>query len=80
MFLLTTRNVECIISTPRSEDKEDETAEEMRKRNKWDNNYFICRGYILKNMVYSLFDVYQNVESAKDYGIFYKVNTWRRTP
>ena len=66
LFLLTTLNIAHEISTPILEDKEDETVEEMRKKNKWDNDDFICRGHILNGMVDSLFDVYQNVESAKE--------------
>ena len=66
LFLLTTLNVAYVISTPRPEDKEDETVEEIRKKNKWDNDDFICRGHILNDMVDSLFDVYQNLESAKE--------------
>ena len=66
LFLLTTLSIAYVISTPRPEDKDDETLEEMRKKNKWDNDDFICRGHILNGMVDSLFDVYQNVESAKE--------------
>ena len=35
-------------------------------QNKWDNNDFICHGHISNDIVDSLFDVYQNVEFAKD--------------
>ncbi|GJR34524.1 zinc finger, CCHC-type containing protein [Tanacetum coccineum] len=33
---------------------------------KWDNEDYICRGHILNGMSDALFDVYQNVESAKE--------------
>ncbi|KAK9682386.1 hypothetical protein RND81_10G070100 [Saponaria officinalis] len=33
---------------------------------KWENDDYICRGHILNGMSDSLFDIYQNVESAKD--------------
>ena len=54
-----------MFSTPRPEQKENETVKDMRKRNKWDNNDFIC-GHILNGMIDSLFDVYQHLESAKE--------------
>ena len=66
LFLLTTLNIAYVISTPRPKDKEDEKVEELRKKKKWDNDDFICCGHILKGMVDSLFDVYQNVESTKE--------------
>ena len=47
------------------EEKEDETHAEIRKRYKWENDDYICRGHILNGMSYPLFDIYQNVESAK---------------
>nr|GFB09067.1 Gag-Pol polymerase [Tanacetum cinerariifolium] len=37
-----------------------------RKRCKWDNDEYICRGNILNGMSDALFDVYQNVESVKE--------------
>ncbi|GKB53878.1 hypothetical protein Tco_0904631, partial [Tanacetum coccineum] len=36
-----------------------------RKRMKWENDDYICRGHILNCMFDSLFDIYQNAESAK---------------
>nr|GEX31775.1 hypothetical protein [Tanacetum cinerariifolium] len=36
-----------------------------RKRMKWENDDYICRGHILNGMSDSLFDIYQNVESVK---------------
>nr|GEV16136.1 RNA-directed DNA polymerase, eukaryota, reverse transcriptase zinc-binding domain protein [Tanacetum cinerariifolium] len=35
-------------------------------RAKWENDDYICRGHILNGMSDSLFDVYTNVESAKE--------------
>nr|GEU31340.1 zinc finger, CCHC-type [Tanacetum cinerariifolium] len=45
---------------------EDATVEAIRIRSKWENNDDICRGHILNGMSDSLFDVYMNVESAKE--------------
>ncbi|GJY41654.1 hypothetical protein Tco_0428924 [Tanacetum coccineum] len=36
------------------------------KRAKWDNDDYVCRGLILNGLSYSLFDIYQNVESSKE--------------
>nr|GEU68392.1 hypothetical protein [Tanacetum cinerariifolium] len=45
---------------------EDATLEAIRIRAKWENDDYICRGHILNGMSDSLFDVYTNVESAKE--------------
>ncbi|GJZ64674.1 zinc finger, CCHC-type containing protein [Tanacetum coccineum] len=45
---------------------EDATVEAIRIRAKWENDDYICRGHILNGMSDSLFDVYTNVESAKE--------------
>ncbi|GKC34933.1 hypothetical protein Tco_1047317 [Tanacetum coccineum] len=65
-FLLTTLKVAYVLSTPRPEFVEEETLEQTRKRCKWDNDDYICRGHILNGMSDALFDVYQNVESKKE--------------
>ncbi|KAK9724038.1 hypothetical protein RND81_05G043600 [Saponaria officinalis] len=66
-FLLTALKVVYVLSTPMPEIVDDETlAEVQRKRNKWENDDYICRGHILNGMSDSLFDIYQNVESARD--------------
>ncbi|CAH9147657.1 unnamed protein product [Cuscuta epithymum] len=65
-FLLTTLKVVYVLSTLRPpEDDENEALETSRRRIKWDNDDYICRGHILNGMCDSLFDVYQNVEFAK---------------
>nr|GEX25445.1 hypothetical protein [Tanacetum cinerariifolium] len=64
-FLLTTLKVVYVLSTPSPEWHEDETLETTRKRMKWENDDYICRGHILNGMDDSLFDIYQNIESAK---------------
>ncbi|GJZ13448.1 zinc finger, CCHC-type containing protein [Tanacetum coccineum] len=41
------------------------TMEQVRKRAKWDNDDYVCRGLILNGMSDSLSDIYQNIESSK---------------
>ncbi|XP_074313805.1 uncharacterized protein LOC141649001 [Silene latifolia] len=65
-FLLTTLKVVYVLSNPMPEHRDDETVEEARNRLKWENDDYICRGHILNGMSDSLFDVYQNYESAKE--------------
>lgn len=65
-FLLTTLKVVYVLSTPAPEAEDNETLEHTRKRCKWENDDYICRGHILNGMSDSLFDIYQNHESAKD--------------
>ncbi|KAK4390159.1 hypothetical protein Sango_2079200, partial [Sesamum angolense] len=54
-----------MLSTPIPKYVEDETVEQTRRRSKWENDDYICRGHILNDMSDTLFDIYQNVESAK---------------
>nr|GEZ24354.1 zinc finger, CCHC-type [Tanacetum cinerariifolium] len=65
-FLLTTLKVVYVLTTPMLELLEDATVEVIRIRAKWKNDDYICRGHILNGMSDSLFDVYTNVESAKE--------------
>ncbi|GJY42718.1 zinc finger, CCHC-type containing protein [Tanacetum coccineum] len=65
-FLLTTLKVVYVLSTPMSEYVEEEMMEQTRKRCKWDNDDYICRRHVLNGMSDALFDIYQNVGSAKD--------------
>ncbi|GJR15756.1 zinc finger, CCHC-type containing protein [Tanacetum coccineum] len=55
-----------VLTTPMPELMEDDIVEAIRRRAKWENDDYICRGHILNGMSDSLFDVYQNVESAKE--------------
>ncbi|KAL0420966.1 UNVERIFIED_CONTAM: Retrovirus-related Pol polyprotein from transposon TNT 1-94 [Sesamum latifolium] len=64
-FLLTTLKVVYVLSTPFPDYMVDETVEQTRRRSKWENDDYICRGHILNGMSDTLFDIYQNVESAK---------------
>nr|GEW77002.1 zinc finger, CCHC-type [Tanacetum cinerariifolium] len=45
---------------------EDGTLETTRKKMKWENDDYICRGHILNGMSDSLFDIYQNIGSTKE--------------
>ncbi|GJV42254.1 zinc finger, CCHC-type containing protein [Tanacetum coccineum] len=66
-FLLSSMSVVYVLTTPMSEDGGDNlTVEQVRKRAKWDNDDYVCRGLILNGMFDSLFDIYQNVESSKE--------------
>ncbi|GJS86564.1 zinc finger, CCHC-type containing protein [Tanacetum coccineum] len=65
-FLLTTLKVVYVLTIPMLELVEYATVEAIRTRAKWENDDFICRGHILNGMSDSLFDVYNNVESAKE--------------
>ncbi|CAJ2665771.1 unnamed protein product [Trifolium pratense] len=65
-FMLTTLKVVHVLSTPIPEIEEDDTVENLRRRSKWENDDYICKGHILNGMSDPLFDIYQNVESAKE--------------
>ncbi|GJR89292.1 zinc finger, CCHC-type containing protein [Tanacetum coccineum] len=65
-FLLTTLKVVYVLTTPMPELLEDDTVEAIRRRAKWKNDDYICRGHILNSMSDPLFDIYQNVKSAKE--------------
>nr|GFD13888.1 zinc finger, CCHC-type [Tanacetum cinerariifolium] len=36
---------------------DDPTVEQVKKRNKWDNDDYVCRGLILNGMFDPLFDI-----------------------
>ncbi|GKB33127.1 hypothetical protein Tco_0872528 [Tanacetum coccineum] len=66
-FLLSSMSVVYVLTTPFPEDGgDDATVEQIRKRAKWDNDDYVCRGLILNGMSDSLFDIYKNVESSKE--------------
>ncbi|GJY87214.1 zinc finger, CCHC-type containing protein [Tanacetum coccineum] len=65
-FLLTTLKVVYVLTTPMPKLMKYATVEAIRIRAKWENDDYICRGHILNGMSDSLFDVYTNVESAKE--------------
>nr|GEV29613.1 zinc finger, CCHC-type [Tanacetum cinerariifolium] len=41
-------------------------VDQVRRRAKWDNNDYVCRGLILSGMSNSLFYIYQNVKTSKE--------------
>nr|GEV90597.1 hypothetical protein [Tanacetum cinerariifolium] len=56
-----------VLTTPMPEDfGEIQTVEQVKKRAKWDNDDYVCRGLILNGMFDFLFDIYQNVETSKE--------------
>ncbi|GJZ70093.1 zinc finger, CCHC-type containing protein [Tanacetum coccineum] len=59
-------SVVYVLTTLIFEDGENATVEQLRKRAKWINDDYICRGLILNGMSDPLFDIYQNVESFKE--------------
>ncbi|GJY31229.1 zinc finger, CCHC-type containing protein [Tanacetum coccineum] len=65
-FLLTTLKVVYVLTTLMPELIEDDTVEVIRRRAKWENDDYICRGHILNGMSDPPFDIYHNVESAKE--------------
>nr|GEX22992.1 zinc finger, CCHC-type [Tanacetum cinerariifolium] len=65
-FLLTTLNVFYVLTTLMPKLLEDATVEAIIISENWENDDYICRGHILNGMSDSLFDVYMNVESAKE--------------
>ncbi|GJR45636.1 zinc finger, CCHC-type containing protein [Tanacetum coccineum] len=46
-FLLSSMSVVYVLTTPIPEDGKNATMEQIRKRNKWDNDDYVCRGLIL---------------------------------
>ncbi|GKE35135.1 hypothetical protein Tco_1454457, partial [Tanacetum coccineum] len=73
-FLLTTLKVVYVLTTPMLEFLEDDTVEATRRRAKWGNNDYIYKGHVLNGMSDPLFDIYQNVESAKELPIMEQFN------
>nr|GEX13514.1 zinc finger, CCHC-type [Tanacetum cinerariifolium] len=66
-FLLSSMSVVYVLTTPMPDDGcENSTVEQAKRRAKWDNDNYVCRGLILNGMSDSLFDVYQNVETSKE--------------
>ncbi|GJR66186.1 zinc finger, CCHC-type containing protein [Tanacetum coccineum] len=66
-FLVSSMSVVYVLTTPIPDDGgDDPTVEQVRKRAKWDNDDYVCRGLILNGMSDHLFDIYQNVESSKE--------------
>ncbi|GKA36817.1 zinc finger, CCHC-type containing protein [Tanacetum coccineum] len=66
-FLISSMSVVYVLTThiPKN-GGDDATMEQIRKRAKWDNDDYVCRGLILNRISDSLFDIYHNVESSKE--------------
>ncbi|GJY99399.1 zinc finger, CCHC-type containing protein [Tanacetum coccineum] len=66
-FLLSSMSVVYVLTTLILKNgSDDATMEQIRKRVKWKNDDYVCRGLILNGMSDSLFDIYQNAESSKE--------------
>ncbi|GJY25438.1 zinc finger, CCHC-type containing protein [Tanacetum coccineum] len=65
-FLLSTMSMVYVLTIQKPEDGENAIVEQSEKREKWDNDDYVCHGIILNGMSDSLFDLYQNVESRKE--------------
>ncbi|GJZ18372.1 zinc finger, CCHC-type containing protein [Tanacetum coccineum] len=66
-FLLSSMSVVYMLTTHIPDDGGDNlTVEQVRKRAKWDNDDYVCKGLILNGMSNPLFNIYQNVESSKE--------------
>ncbi|GJZ33049.1 zinc finger, CCHC-type containing protein [Tanacetum coccineum] len=54
-FLLSSMSVVYMLTTPIPEDGgDDATVDQIRRRNKWDNDDYVCRGLILKDFKHTL--------------------------
>ncbi|GKA20670.1 hypothetical protein Tco_0700659 [Tanacetum coccineum] len=66
-FLLSSMSVVYVLTTPIPKDGgDDATMKQIRKRAKWDNDDYVCRGLILNGMSDPLFDIYRSFESSKE--------------
>lgn len=65
IFLLTV-GLDYVLITPCPTIHEDSTLEQRRANSKWLRDEPMCRGHILNGLSDDLFDVYQNVDNAKD--------------
>nr|GEW02488.1 hypothetical protein [Tanacetum cinerariifolium] len=65
-LFLSSMSAVYVLTTPISEDGENATVEQLKKKVKWDNDNSVCRGLILNGMSDPLFDIYPNVESSKE--------------
>ncbi|GJR35698.1 hypothetical protein Tco_1211382 [Tanacetum coccineum] len=52
-FLLSNMSAEYVLTTPIPDDGENATVEQIRLRAKWDNDDYVCRGLILKDMCHT---------------------------
>nr|GFA05561.1 hypothetical protein [Tanacetum cinerariifolium] len=70
-LLLSSMSVVYVLTTPIPEDGENNTVDQIKRRSKWDNDDYVCRGLILNEPWDSLEAKYiaedaQNVETSKE--------------
>ena len=65
-FLLTSLNVVYVLATPKPQECEDETLAEIRVRQKWEKDDYVCKGHICNAMSITLFDQYHNKPITKE--------------
>ncbi|GKD57097.1 hypothetical protein Tco_1290484 [Tanacetum coccineum] len=46
-FFLSTMSLVYVLNTPIPNDEDDTTVDQIRRRNKWENDDYVCRGIIL---------------------------------
>nr|GEY07677.1 zinc finger, CCHC-type [Tanacetum cinerariifolium] len=59
-FLLSGMSVVYVLTTPILDDGDDATMDQIRKKDKWNNDDYVCRGLILNGIDY--FDTYAPLE------------------
>ncbi|GJW48319.1 zinc finger, CCHC-type containing protein [Tanacetum coccineum] len=62
----TSSDIVYLLTTPIPKGGENATVDQIKKRSKWENDDYVCRGLILNGMSDPLFDIYQNVESSQE--------------
>ncbi|GJV44010.1 hypothetical protein Tco_1428546 [Tanacetum coccineum] len=67
-FLLSSMSVVYVLTTPILEDGENATMKQIRMRNKWDNDDYVCRGLILNGGIECIFVGY--VEHSKAFRFY----------
>ncbi|KAH9720235.1 hypothetical protein KPL70_006028 [Citrus sinensis] len=65
-FLLTSLNVVYVLTTPKPQERENETLAETRVRHKWEQDDYVCKGHICNAMSDTLFDQYHNKPISKE--------------
>ncbi|GJS41344.1 hypothetical protein Tco_0566387 [Tanacetum coccineum] len=65
-FLISSMSVVYVLISPILEDGENATMDQIRRRNKWENDDYVCKGLILNGMPDPLFYIYQNFKSSKE--------------
>ncbi|XP_023746040.1 uncharacterized protein LOC111894190 [Lactuca sativa] len=68
-FMLTTLKAAYMLTTPRPAEAEEgvvKTIEEIRRRQKWDKDDYICKGHILNGMSDALFDIHSEALCANE--------------